>query len=47
MGEAITPVKNFKVENIIFNCESYNNLEKELRKVLDKKRLNIIPVLKN
>ena len=29
MGEAINLVKNFKVEKVIFNCEPYNDLEKE------------------
>ena len=38
MGEAINLVENFKVEKIIFNCGEYNNLEKDLIKVLDKKR---------
>ena len=47
MGEAINQVNNFKVEKVIFNCGSYNDLEKELIKVLDKKKLNIIHVLKN
>ena len=31
MGEAINLVKNFKVEKVIFNCGSYNDLEKEIR----------------
>ncbi len=39
MGEAINLVNNFKVENIIFNCGSYNELEKELIKVLEKKKI--------
>jgi len=47
MGEAINQVNNFKVEKVIFNRGSYNDLEKELIKVLDKKKLNIIHVLKN
>ena len=37
MGEAINLVENFKVEKVIFNCGPYNDLEKELIKVLDKK----------
>ncbi len=28
IGEAINLVNNFKVENVIFNCGSYNDLEK-------------------
>ena len=39
MGEAINLVENFKVEKVIFNCGEYNELEKELIKVLDKKKI--------
>ena len=39
MGEAINLVENFKVKNVIFNCGEYNELEKELIKVLDKKKI--------
>ncbi len=39
MGEAINLVNNFKVEKVIFNCGTYNDLEKELIKVLDKKKI--------
>ena len=39
MGEAINLVNNFKVEKVIFNCGSYNELEKDLIKVLDKKKI--------
>ena len=39
MGEAINLVNNFKVEKVIFNCGSYNDLEKDLIKVLDKKKI--------
>ena len=39
MGEAIYLVNNFKVEKVIFNCGPYNDLEKELIKVLDKKKI--------
>ena len=35
MGEAINLINNFKVEKVIFNCGEYNDLEKELIKVLD------------
>ena len=38
-GEAINLVENFKVEKVIFNCGEYNELEKELIKVLDKKKI--------
>ena len=39
MGEAINLVNNFKVEKVIFNCGPYNELEKELIKVLNKKKI--------
>ena len=39
MGEAINLVNNFKVEKVIFNCGPYNDLESELIKVLDKKKI--------
>lgn len=44
MGEAINLVNNFNVEKAIFNCGEFNDLEKELIKVLDKKKLNNINV---
>lgn len=39
MGEGINLVNNFKVDNVIFNCGPYNDLEKELIKVLNKKKI--------
>ncbi len=39
MGEAINLVNSRKVEKVIFNCGKYNNLGKELIKVLDKKKI--------
>ena len=39
MGEAINLVNNFKVEKVIFNCGKFNDLEKELINVLDKKKI--------
>lgn len=39
MGEATNLVEKFKIENVIFNCGEYNDLEKELIKVLDKKKI--------
>ena len=47
MGEAINFVNNFKVDKVILNCGSYNDLEKDLIKVLDKNEIDIIRVLKN
>ena len=46
MGEAINLVNNFKVEKVIFNCESYNDLEQELIKVLDKKKIKYYSCIK-
>ena len=39
MGEAINLVNNFKVEKVIFNCGEFNELEQELIRVLDKKKI--------
>ena len=39
MGEAINLVENFKVEKVIFNCGEFNDLEKDLIKVLDNKKI--------
>ena len=46
MGETINLVENFKVEKVIFNCGSYNDLEKDLIKVLDKKKINYYSCIK-
>ena len=46
MGEAINLVNNFKVEKVIFNCGPYNDLEKELIKVLDKKHIKYYSCIK-
>ena len=39
MGEAINLVNNFEVDNIVFNCGEFNNLENELIEVLDRKKI--------
>ena len=39
MGEAINLVKNFRVDKVIFNCGEFNELEQDLIKVLDKKKI--------
>ena len=39
MGEAINLVNNLKVEKVIFNCGEFNELEQELIRVLDKKKI--------
>ena len=46
MGEAINLVNNFKVDKVIFNCGPYNDLEKELIKVLDKKKIKYYSCIK-
>lgn len=46
MGEAINLVDNFNVEKVIFNCGSYNDLEKDLIKVLDKKEIEYYSCIK-
>ena len=46
MGEAITIVNNFKVDKVIFNCGTYNYLEKELINVLDKKEIKYYSCIK-
>ena len=45
-GESITLVNNFKIEKVIFNCGSLNDLEKELIKVLDKKKIKYYSCIK-
>ena len=46
MGEAINLVNNFKVKNVIFNCGEYNNLEKNLIMVLNKKNIKYYTCIK-
>ena len=46
MGEAINLVNSFKVEKVIFNCGEYNDLEQELIKVLDKKKIKYYSCIK-
>ena len=46
MGETINLVNNFKVEKVIFNCGPYNDLESELIKVLDKKKIKYYSCIK-
>ena len=46
MGEAINLVDNFKVEKVIFNCGVFNDLEQELIKELDKKKIKYYSCIK-
>ena len=46
IGDAVDLVNNFKVEKVIFNCGSYNDLEENLIKVLEKKNIKYYSCLK-
>ena len=46
MGDAINVIENFKVDKVIFNCGKFNDLEKELIKVLDKKNIKYYSCIK-
>ena len=46
IGDAINVIENFKVDKVIFNCGSYNELEKNLIKVLDKKKIKYYSCIK-
>ena len=46
MGEAINLVNDIKIEKVIFNCGEYNELEKDLIKVLDKKKIKYYSCIK-
>lgn len=46
LGESINLVENFKVENVIFNCGEYNDLEKELITILNNKNIKYYSCIK-
>ena len=46
MGEAIKLVENFKVKTVIFNCGTFNDLEQELIKVLENKKIRYYSCIK-
>jgi len=46
MGESMNLVNNFKVNKVIFNCGDYNDLERVLIKVLDKKKIKYYSCIK-
>ena len=46
MGEAVNLVNNSKVEKVVFNCGEFNDLEKELIRVLDKYKINYYSCIK-
>ena len=46
MGDSIYLINNYKVKNVVFNCGEFNELEKELIKVLDKKKIKYYSCIK-
>lgn len=46
MGSSIDLIDNFKVESVIFNCGEFNELEQELIKVLEKRKIPYYSCLK-
>lgn len=40
MGDAINLINNFNVDNVIFNCGKFNDLEKDLIKILENKKIS-------
>ena len=46
MGNAISLVNNFKVENVVFNCGELNNLENELISILKEKNIKYYSCIK-
>ena len=46
MGEAVNLVNDFKVEQVVFNCGEFNDLEKELIKVLNQKKIKYYSCVK-
>lgn len=46
MGKSINLINNFKIEKVILNCGNYNDLEKELIKVLKKKNIKYYSCIK-
>ena len=46
LSSSINLVENFKVEKVIFNCGEFNDLENELIKVLDNKKISYYSCIK-
>ena len=46
LGESINLINNYKVDKVIFNCGDYNELEQELIKELNKKRMKYYSCIK-
>ena len=47
MKESIYLVENFKIKKVIFNCDSYNELEQKLIKILNKQSIKYYKCIKN
>ena len=47
MREAINLVNNFKVEKVIFSCGKFNDLQQDLIKILDQKRIDYYSCIKD
>ncbi|MGN1323349.1 MAG: hypothetical protein ACI4VT_05060 [Bacilli bacterium] len=39
MGDTLNVIENIKVKKVIFNCGEYNDLEKDLIKILNKNKI--------
>jgi len=46
MGDTLNVIENIKVKKVIFNCGEYNDLEKDLIKVLEKKKIKYYSCIK-
>lgn len=46
LGEALNLVNNYKIKNVVFNCGDYNNLEKNLIEVLERKNIKYYSCIK-
>ncbi len=47
MGEAINLINNFKVKEVIFNCDNYNDLENDLISILNNKNIKYSKCIKS
>lgn len=46
MGDAINLINNFKINNVILNCGTFNDLENNLTKVLNQKKIKYYSCIK-
>ena len=47
MGEIVNLINNIRVSKVILNCGEFNDLEKELIKVLEKKKIKYYSCIDN